>query len=115
VGKQALSKEADALQSLAAEGALLAEESAAGNATGIYTREQAAALHAASLQAADALKRASAGPGLGPELQELRLLATRVARDLERLGHASRREQRAIARRLGRAAKRIETIANGLQ
>ena len=115
MGPHALSKEADALRSLAAEGALLAGEGAAGNVTGTYTRQHAGELHAASVQTADALKRASAGPGLGPELQELRLLASRVARDLERLGGASQHEQRAIAHRLGRTARQIETIAQGLQ
>jgi hypothetical protein len=115
VDGHALSKEADALRSLAAEGALLAEVSAAGSTTDTYTRQHAAVLHTASLQTADSLKGASAGPGLRPELQELRLLAGRVARELERLGHASQHEQRALAHRLDAAAKQIETISQGLQ
>lgn len=115
LGANALSKEADNLQSLSAEGALLAGDAAAGKTTAIYTQQHATELRAAARNTAESLTKATAAPGLRSSLRELRRLASRVTVELGRLGSASRSEQARIARELGKAAKQSEKIGQGLQ
>jgi hypothetical protein len=113
IGKKGLEKQAESLQSLAAEGALLATDSAAGRTTRTYTREHASDLQSAAAKIASRLKAARTEPGLEPKLHRLAGLARRVADDLDRLGHAPRAEQRAIGHRLRIAAGISEQIASG--
>jgi hypothetical protein len=112
---KALAEHSKAVQSLAAEGALLAEDSAAGRSTGVYLREHSADLSTAAAEAQSSLQGASPAPGLGPKLRELTAVATSIRGELERLGHASRQEQRALRRALEAAARASERIGAELE
>jgi hypothetical protein len=115
LGAKGLAEQSKGVQSLAAEGALLAEDSVAGKSTGTYRREHAADLSAAASKAERSLNSAAAAPGLGRKLQELAAVAGKVHTDLERLRHASRNEQRALARELDAAAHQSERIGTELE
>jgi hypothetical protein len=99
-----LAKRAEAVQSLAAEGALLAGDSAAGRTTGVYRHEHASELSSSASKAASSLASASTTSALEPKLARLRGLARRVASGLQRLGNASTTESRVLARELQAAA-----------
>jgi len=105
---KALSQEAKSLSSEAAEGSLLAQDAAAGKSTRIYTRVHSEYLHKAASQSASSLRTATTQPKLEPELHRISTLAQKVSADLKRLGHASKAEQRALARRLAAAAKELD-------
>ena len=95
------------MQSLAAEGALLARDSAAGRTTGIYTRVHSEDLAKVASKSAKTLQSAKAKPGVESELHKVASLASKVSADLKRLGHASKAEQRRLARELQAAAKEL--------
>jgi hypothetical protein len=114
LGAKALSQEATALQSLAAEGALLAEDAVAGKSTSIYVREHSADLSGAASKVETSLKSAKTEPALEPRLRRLAALAARVRADLERLGSASKEEERVIGRELEAGAKESEQIGKAL-
>jgi hypothetical protein len=107
VSAKAIKTQSTSLQSLAAEGALLARDSAAGKTTAIYTRVHSEALSKAASKAADSLQTATTEPALEPKLRQLAALASEVSADLKRLGHASKEEQSALARQLETAAKEL--------
>jgi len=114
LGAKALSQQSKSLQSLAAEGALLAQDAAAGKTTGIYTREHAADLRKAASQLEASLRVAKTEPALEPKLRRLVALAAHVSADLNRLGSASKEEDRALSRELQTAAEESKKIAEGL-
>jgi hypothetical protein len=95
------------LQSLAAEGALLGRDSAAGKTTAIYTRVHSEALSKAASKAAGSLQTATTEPALEPKLRRVASLATEVSADLKQLGHASTSEQLRLAEQLEKAAKEL--------
>jgi hypothetical protein len=103
----ALSKESTSMQSLAAEGALLARDSAAGRTTHIYTRVHSEDLFKAASKSAQSLESAKAKPGLEARLRKVASLASKVSADLKRLGHASKAEQSRLARELESSAKEL--------
>lgn len=105
LGSSALSQHAKTVQSLAAEGALLAEDAVAGRTTSVYTREHAAELAKAASREAASLQKAKTDAALEPKLRRLGTLAARVASELDRLGDASRGEQRTLGRALNAAAQ----------
>jgi hypothetical protein len=111
----ALSKQADSVRSLAAEGALLAEDASAGKTTGTFTRVHSSDLDKAASKAAASLKTAKTKPALESELHRLANLAQRISHDLDRLGNASKGEQRSLANELQRAADQSNQIAEGLK
>jgi hypothetical protein len=115
LGAKALSRESASLRSLAAEGALLAEDAVSGKTTGIYTREHAADLFQAASEAEASLKAAKTEPALEPKLRRLAVLAAQVRADLERLGNASKGEERALGRGLQAAADESQRIGEGLK
>ena len=82
LGGTALAQQSRSLQSLAAEGALLAQDTMSGRTTRVYTREHSTDLYKAAAQAAASLKAAKTKPELEPSLRELAVLATRVRADL---------------------------------
>ena len=114
LGSQSLAKQAEAVQSLAAEGALLAGDSAEGRSTRVFREEHSAELAKAAATVATALEKGKAEPPLEPKLQRLAAIATHVQADLERLGSASTAEQREIERRLDAAAKESEKLGEEL-
>ena len=95
------------MQSLAAEGALLGRDSAAGKTTAIYTRVHSEALAKAASKAAASLQSATTEPGLEPKLRRVASLAGEVSDDLKQLGHASRNEQLRLAKELSKAAEEL--------
>jgi hypothetical protein len=115
LGAKALSQQARSLQSVAAEGALLAEDVISGRTTRIYTREHSADLHKAASQVEASLRTAKTAPGLEGKLRRLEVIATRVSTELERLGHASKGEAHALRRELEADAAESETIGKGLE
>ena len=104
---KALSQKSSTVQSLAAEGALLARNSAAGRTTGVFTRVHSEYLHKAASQSAKSLQSAKTTPALQPKLERTARVATRVTSELEQLGHASSAEQQRLARELERNAKAL--------
>jgi hypothetical protein len=115
LGAKALSQESASLRSLAAEGALLAEDAVSGKTTGIYTREHSADLNKAASEAEASLKAAKTEPALEPKLRRLAVLAAQVRADLERLGNASKEEERALGRGLQAAADESQRIGESLK
>ncbi len=112
---KALAKQADTLQAYAAEGAFLSGDAATGKTTRIFTRVHASELHDAAARAQRSLSKATTEPDLGVYLRRLARLATRTTNDLDRLGDASRNEQRSLAADLDAAAKEIERIGMALK
>ena len=104
---KALSQESSTIQSLAAEGAMLARDSAAGKTTHVFTRVHSEYLHKAASQSAKSLQSAETTPALRPKLRRTARVATRVSSELEQLGHASSTEQQRLARELERHAKAL--------
>jgi hypothetical protein len=112
---RAIAKHAEAIQAVAAEGALLAGDAAAGRSTRIYTREHSSDLQGAASKEASTLKTARTSAALTPKLRVVTGLATRVSGALKRLGKASRGDQRQLAAQLERAARRSAQIAKSLK
>ena len=115
LGVKALSQKSKSLQSLAAEGALLAEDAVSGKTTRIYLREHSSDLYQAASQAEASLKAAEAEPAFEPKLRRLAVLASQVRAGLERLGGASKEEERAIGGELQAAAQESQKIGEGLK
>jgi hypothetical protein len=115
LGPKALWQQSKSLQSLAAEGALLAQDAVSGKTTRIYTREHSSDLYKAASQAEASLKAARTEPALEPKLRELAALAAQVSAALKRLGDASKDEQRALGRELQTAARESKKIGKGLK
>jgi hypothetical protein len=109
-----LMQQSESLQSLAAEGALLAHDSALGKTTHIYTQEHSSYLFRAATQVEATLKLAETEPALAPQLRRLTALAGRVTADLGRLAAASSDEERMLAGDLEAAARACERIGDGL-
>lgn len=114
LGASSLTKRAEAVQSLAAEGALLAGDSAAGRTIGVYKHEHASELSSAASRAASSLASASTTSALAPRLVRLRELARRVASGLHRLADASTTESRVLAHELQAAADASARLGQGL-
>ena len=102
-----LHQEAATVQSLAAEGGILAESAARGRSTKIFTREQAAFLHKAA--AASATKLAQA-----PNGGTLALLAAAVRDNLDRLSRSGSDAalQRVISSKLEAAVRVAKGLGN---
>jgi len=115
LGVKALSQESKSLQSLAAEGALLAEDAVFGKTTRVYTREHSSDLCKAASQAEASLKAAKIEPAFEPKLRRLAVLAAQVRADLNRLGGASKEDERAIGRELQAAAQESQKISEELK
>jgi hypothetical protein len=93
-------KQAEDLQSLAAEGALMAHDAGEGDDWAPYTRAHAEEL----------AKKASSLESKA-KTEALSALARDVARELAQLEHADPDDARALERRLEDAAKRAEELA----
>jgi hypothetical protein len=111
LGAKDLSQQLDALQSHAAEGALLAEDAAAGRSTRTFTSEHAIELSRAAAEVEAALRASTTEPALEPTLRRMVVLADRISADLERLATASAEEDATLARQLEASQK----LAAGLE
>jgi hypothetical protein len=114
LGPKSLAKRAEAVQSLAAEGALLAEDSSHGRSTRIFREQHSSELEKAASSVVATLKKGKAEPSLEPKLHRLAAIAARVRAGLGQLGGASTREQREIAKRLDAAARESEKLGEDL-
>jgi hypothetical protein len=101
LGKKALSQEAKGIESLAAEGSLLAGNAARGRSTSTFTRIHARFLRDAARSSAGTLER-----GGTSKARRLAQLADRVGNDLERLSRSGsdRDLQRLLQHDLAQAA-----------
>jgi hypothetical protein len=115
LGAKALSQQSKSLQSLAAEGALLAQDAVSGKTTRIYTREHSSELYKAASKVEASLKAAKIESALQPKLRQLAALVTQVSAALKRLGGASKEGQRALGRELQTAAGESEKIGKRLK
>jgi outer membrane murein-binding lipoprotein Lpp len=97
---KALSQESKSLQSLAAEGALLARDAQAGRTTRIFRRVHADDLYKVASKSSTSLRTAKTAPGLDTELRKLKFLSGTLSDDLKRLGNASKAELPGLARDL---------------
>ena len=106
-------KDAEAIQSFAAEGALLARDVAEGRSLSPYVRVHVGELAADAESLAGRLERATAAPNVRPRLPRARSLARRVAAALARLESFPGDRERAsrVARRLDEAADSAERLA----
>lgn len=115
LGGKALSQQSKSLRSLAAEGALLAQDAVAGKTTRIYARVHSSDLYKAASQAEASLQTAKTEPALKPKLRQLVVLAAKVRADLGRLGGASKDEERTLDRELQAAAQESQRIGKGFK
>jgi len=99
LSQKALQQEAKTVQSLAAEGGILAGDAARGRATKIFVREQAGFLHKAAASSVQKLERAGNAGALSA-------LAARVRDELDRLSRSGGdgAQQRRLGLELTRAA-----------
>jgi small-conductance mechanosensitive channel len=72
-------------------------------------------LHKTASKTAATLASAKTKPALESELHELAGLAQRISDDLDRLGSASKSDQRLLANQLQRAADQSNRIAESLK
>ena len=105
---KALTQQSTSLESLAAEGALLARHAGGGKTTRIFTRVHSEYLYEAASQAASSLRTAKTEPALEPKLRRVASLAGKISADLKRVGHASKAEQPRLARGLEAAAEELK-------
>jgi hypothetical protein len=114
LGPRSLAKQSDAVESLAAEGALLAQDGVDGKTTAIFTREHASFLVKAASATVSSLKKAKTRPVLQPKLRKLRRLSAEVRGQLKRIDGASQADEREIASKLGEAAREAGKISVSL-
>jgi hypothetical protein len=114
LGRSSLAKRSDAVQSLAAEGALLAQDAVDGRTTSVYLREHSHELADAAAKAQSSLAGARTTPGLQPQLRRLRRLAAQVAHGLQGLAKASQPQRRTIGHTLEAAAARSGKLSEDL-
>lgn len=105
---KALSEQSTSLESLAAEGALLARHAGSGKTTHIFTRVHSEYLYKAASKASSSLRTAKTTPALEPKLREVKFMAGRLSTDLKRLGHASKDELPALTRDLEIVARTLK-------
>jgi hypothetical protein len=115
LGAKALSQRSKSLQSLAAEGSLLAQDAVSGKTTRIFMREHSSDLYKAASKAEASLKAAKTESALEPKLRELATLVAQVSAALKRLGGAAKDEERALGRELQTAARESEAIGKGFK
>jgi hypothetical protein len=108
LSRSALDQDFEAIQSAAAEGALLSHDVANGRTTSTFARVHSGELARQANAVSERLQSAESSAGLEDDPARARRLATLVARNLERLDEASHDEARRIARRLEEAARAAE-------
>jgi hypothetical protein len=107
----ALQQETASLQSLAAEGAILASDAARGRSTSTFVR-----VHGADLTKAARASAATLAKGHTHDARTLASLAARLGDELDRLAHSgsNRAEQRRLAVQLRQGAARAARIGKRL-
>jgi hypothetical protein len=114
LSSSALAKQSEAVRSLAAEGALLAADAAAGRSTSVFLREHASELEKAAGTIDTSLATATTARDRRPQLVHLRRVAKVVHGDLGRLPRVGSRGLPALVRALQQAADDSEKIGHEL-
>jgi hypothetical protein len=112
VDKQALTKDAESIASLATEGGLLAHEAAIGESTGPFTRIQSETLGQQASNFSDALGKRPTSPGLETKVRSAGKLAGLVAQQFELLRRHP--TDRAVARSVEKALSPLADEADKL-
>jgi hypothetical protein len=107
-----LRKEAESIQSVAAEGALLAHDSADGRTTTPFVSVHSEVLAESAGKVAQKLESAAVEPGLEQDRARAERLATRIEEELDQLDEHpdDRAEARRVADELDQAAKAAEEL-----
>jgi small-conductance mechanosensitive channel len=108
-----LRKEAESIQSVAAEGALLAHDSADGRTTTPFVSVHSEVLAESAGKVAQKLESAAVEPGLEQDRARAERLATRIEEELDQLDEDpdDQAEARRVADELDQAAKAAEELA----
>ena len=108
-----LRKEAESIQSVAAEGALLAHDSADGRTTTPFVSVHSEVLAESAGKVAQKLESAAVEPGLEQDRARAERLATRIEEELDQLDEHpdDQVEARRVADELDQAAKAAEELA----
>ena len=111
--REALQKEAESIQSFAAEGALLARDVADGKSTVPFTRVHAGELHEQASKLEQTLSEAKAAPAVGEELAQAVAVIDDVVATLDQLERSPGDSElaRGAQRKLEQAAKKAEQLA----
>ncbi|MEP6976970.1 MAG: hypothetical protein ABI948_02835 [Thermoleophilia bacterium] len=113
VDKQALTKDAGSIASLATEGSLFAGEVAKGESTGPYTRIQSDNLGTLAANLADSLGRRKTSPGLEFKVRTAANLAAQVAEQFKALHDhpTDRAVARSVQHAFGPLADKADKLA----
>jgi hypothetical protein len=112
LSRDSLRKEAETIQSVAAEGALLAHDSADGRTTTPFVSVHSEVLAESAGKVAQKLESAAVEPGLEQDRARAERLATRIEEELDQLDEYpdDRAEARRVADELDQAAKAAEEL-----
>jgi len=113
LSRDSLRKEAESIQSVASEGALLAHDTADGRTTSPFASVHSDVLAESAGKVAQKLESAAVEPGLEQERGRAARLATRIEEELSKLHDDldDRASARRIADELEEAAKAAEELA----
>jgi hypothetical protein len=113
VDKQALTKDAETIASLATEGGFLAHKTAIGESTGPFTRIQSETLGREASNLADALGQRPTSPGIETKVRSAGKLAGQVAAQFELLHRhpTDRGVARSVEKALGPLADDADKLA----
>ena len=113
VDKQALTKDAESIASLATEGELLAKDVSKGASTTTFARVQSANLHSEASNFADALGSRPTAPGIEPKVRDAAKVAAQVAEQLDRLHNhpADRAVAKSVEQRLADLSDKADKLA----
>jgi hypothetical protein len=113
VDKQALTKDAETIGSLATEGGLLAHKAAIGEGTGPFTRVQSQTLGREASNLSDALGQRPTSPGIETKVRSAGKLAGLVARQFELLHRhpTDRGVARSVEEAFGPLANQADKLA----
>jgi small-conductance mechanosensitive channel len=113
LSRDSLRKEAETIQSVAAEGALLAHDSADGRTTTPFVSVHSEVLAESAGKVAQKLESAAVEPGLEQDRARAERLATRIEEELDQLDEHpdDQAEARRVADELDQAAKAAEELA----
>jgi hypothetical protein len=113
LSRDSLRKEAETIQSVAAEGALLAHDSADGRTTTPFVSVHSEVLAESAGKVAQKLESAAVEPWLEQDRARAERLATRIEEELDQLDEHpdDQAEARRVADELDQAAKAAEELA----
>ena len=111
LSRDSLQKEAESVQSVAAEGALLAHDAADGRTTTPFALVHSGVLAESAGEVAQKLEAADVEPGLEQDRARVLRLAARIEEELDQLDPNDRAAAQRIADELAQVAKAAEELA----